>query len=76
MSLGCKSDSDCSSQTACFNGDCINPCVKVLPCGENANCRVLDRLPVRLMICECLPGYRGNAIVRCDESKFIQLVNL
>jgi hypothetical protein len=23
------------------------------------------------MICECLPGYHGNAAVHCDKSKFL-----
>lgn len=30
-------------------------------------CKVLDTLPVRTMICECLPGYQGNAAVQCDK---------
>lgn len=62
----CKADNECPSQTACFNGQCINPCTKIAPCGINAECKVLDTSPIRTMICECLPGYRGNALVRCD----------
>ena len=64
----CKADNECPSQTACFNGECINPCVKIEPCGINADCKVLDTSPVRTMICECIPGYRGNAVVRCDKT--------
>ncbi|KAM0733299.1 Cuticlin-3 [Formica fusca] len=62
----CKADNECPSQTACFNGQCINPCTEIKPCGINAECKVLDTSPIRTMICECLPGYRGNAVVRCD----------
>lgn len=71
MTEKCKADNECPSQTACFNGECINPCVKIEPCGINADCKVLDTSPVRTMICECIPGYRGNAVVRCDKSNFL-----
>ncbi len=40
--------------------------------GVNAHCRVVDTLPVRTMICECLPGYRGNAAIRCDLRKYFK----
>lgn len=63
----CKHDHECPSQTACFDGECINPCTKIEPCGVNAECTVLDTTPVRTMICECLPGYRGNAVIRCEK---------
>ncbi|PNF22176.1 hypothetical protein B7P43_G05064 [Cryptotermes secundus] len=64
---GCREDYDCPSQTACIGGECVNPCDATEPCGTNANCRVLDTVPVRTMICECLPGYHGNAAVHCDK---------
>lgn len=66
----CKGDYECPSQKACINGECINPCDDATPCGVNANCKVLNTLPVRTMICECKPGYQGNAAVQCDKSKF------
>lgn len=65
----CIHDYECPSETACFNGECINPCVKIAPCGVNAQCNVLDTKPVRTMICECIPGYRGNAVIRCDKTR-------
>jgi hypothetical protein len=64
----CRKDSDCPSQFACIGGECVNPCTSTEPCGVNAECRVLDTQPVRTMICECLPGYQGNAAVQCDKS--------
>lgn len=67
--VGCESDSECPSQLACINAQCKNPCEEGRPCGINAECRVLDTLPVRTMLCECLPGYRGNAAVQCDLRK-------
>jgi hypothetical protein len=71
---GCKEDYECPSQTACIAGECVNPCNATAPCGTNANCRVLDTLPVRTMICECLPGYQGNAAVHCKKSKLYMLI--
>ncbi|ROT61488.1 hypothetical protein C7M84_020740 [Penaeus vannamei] len=62
--VGCRSDGDCPSKTACINGECIDPC-GLEPCGENAECRVVDTVPVRTVACECLPGYQGDALDKC-----------
>ena len=65
VEIGCRSDSECPSQTACINQECINPCSVADPCGENAKCQVLDTLPVRTMVCVCITGYQGNAAIKC-----------
>ncbi|RZF34371.1 hypothetical protein LSTR_LSTR008910 [Laodelphax striatellus] len=64
----CVSDTECPSQTACINAECVNPCPLSQPCGNNTICQVFDTTPVRTMICECLPGYQGNAAIKCDNS--------
>lgn len=69
----CVTDSDCPSQTACINSQCVNPCDSTQPCGVNTRCQVFDTPVWRTMVCECLPGYQGNAAVRCDLSKFLSL---
>lgn len=66
--MGCRSDGDCPSKTACINGECIDPC-GLEPCGENAECRVVDTVPVRTVACECLPGYQGDALDKCIPSR-------
>ena len=68
----CHYDGDCPTQTACIGGECVNPCNATEPCGVNSICKVLDSLPVRTMICECLPGYQGNAAIQCDKSKLFK----
>lgn len=74
METKCVGDDECPSQTACINGECVNPCNSTEPCGVNTRCQVFDTLPVRTMICECLPGYQGNAAVQCDKgNKFYKL---
>lgn len=72
--IGCRSDGECPSQTACINGDCIDPC-GLDPCGENTECRVVDTVPVRTIACECLPGYQGDAAEKCVESEISVLCN-
>lgn len=61
----CAIDIDCPSGLACLYSTCVNPCLQSTPCGDNAVCRVINTLPVRTMICECKPGYKGNALVEC-----------
>lgn len=71
----CRDDSDCPSQTACINSECINPCNATQPCGVNAECKVLDTVPVRTMICVCIEGYQGNAAVQCDRSMLYEFIS-
>lgn len=61
----CSVDADCPSKLACFSGRCKNPCVETHPCGGHAVCSVVDTLPLRTMVCQCEPGYVGNADVEC-----------
>lgn len=68
-SVECKMDADCSSKLACFSGSCRNPCIETKPCGANAECSVVDTLPLRTMTCLCLPGYLGDADVECKRGK-------
>lgn len=63
----CHDDGDCPSRTACILENCVDACNATQPCGVNAFCRALDTIPVRTLICECLPGYQGNAAIQCDK---------
>lgn len=64
----CASDIDCPSGSACLNAKCVDPCRHPSPCGPNAECKVIDTLPVRTMTCECKPGFSGNALVECTPN--------
>ncbi|KAJ8890112.1 hypothetical protein PR048_009619 [Dryococelus australis] len=64
----CSMDADCASKLACFSGVCRNPCTEINPCGSNAECSVVDTLPLRTMSCLCLPGFVGDADVECKPA--------
>lgn len=57
----CISDSDCSYDLACKNEKCQDPC----NCGVGADCRVYNHRGV----CQCPPGYTGDAYQLCTRSK-------
>ena len=62
----CYTDGECPSKEACFDGECVNPCLRVRPCATNAQCEVKNELPFRVMVCTCKPGYTGKGDERCD----------
>lgn len=56
----CVQSSECSSNKACINQKCVDPCPNV--CGTNALCRVQNHSP----ICSCIPNYIGDPFTRCN----------
>jgi len=38
--VGCRADSECDSNKACYQGECVNPCLLDQTCGSNADCTV------------------------------------
>lgn len=56
----CVQSSECSSNKACINQKCVDPCPNV--CGTNAVCRVQNHSP----ICSCIPNYIGDPFTRCN----------
>jgi hypothetical protein len=55
----CVVNSECSSQYACINQKCADPCAG--SCGANSECRVANHIP----ICNCEQGYEGDPFVAC-----------
>lgn len=55
----CVTNSDCSTDQACINQRCIDPCVG--SCAVEAECRVLNHNP----ICSCRVGYTGDPFRFC-----------
>ena len=55
----CIVNSDCSSETACINRKCQDPCPGL--CGRNAYCRVRNHVP----ICVCNQGFIGDPFSSC-----------
>lgn len=56
MEPECRKDPDCPSQHACINAICQNPCALGNPCLPSQECRVVDGVPLRTMVCECPPN--------------------
>ena len=55
----CTINSDCSSDKACLNRKCRDPCPGL--CGSNAYCRVRNHIPV----CVCDRGFSGDPFSHC-----------
>jgi hypothetical protein len=56
----CMMNTECSSNRACINLKCQNPCHGV--CGNNALCSVINHSPT----CSCISGYKGNPFEGCS----------
>lgn len=69
----CVVSAECSSNLACINQKCINPCPG--PCGINAECNVIHHSP----ICACRQRYTGDPFSRCfpmpGERNFFEYLN-
>lgn len=57
----CVVSSECSSNQACINQRCKDPCPGT--CGPYARCQVFQHNP----ICSCPPGYTGDPFVSCSQ---------
>lgn len=55
----CISHSECSSNRACINEKCRDPCPG--SCGNNARCEVINHIP----ICTCSDEYTGDPFTSC-----------
>lgn len=55
----CVVNSECSTDRACINQKCTNPCPNT--CGFDAHCHTRNHNP----ICACPPGYTGDPFSQC-----------
>lgn len=67
----CTINPECSSNLACINQRCVDPCVG--SCGLNAVCSVINHVA----ICTCIQGYNGDPFASCQltPSKFCHELN-
>lgn len=59
----CSSNQDCPFHLACINEHCQDPC----NCAPGAQCRVDNHVAT----CKCLPGFVGDAYVRCTTIQYL-----
>ncbi|CAH1986493.1 unnamed protein product [Acanthoscelides obtectus] len=63
----CRSHSECSSNQACINKKCQNPCVISNPCSQSQDCQVQEHQPVCVKVCQCQKDSDcGNHNYVCD----------
>lgn len=55
----CVSNGECSTNLACINQKCRDPCPG--SCGANAECRVISHTPM----CVCMAGFTGDPFTQC-----------
>jgi len=55
----CTINPECSSNLACVNQKCSDPCPG--SCGTNARCNVVNHTPV----CSCNSGFTGDPFIGC-----------
>lgn len=61
----CRQDSDCPSQHGCINKKCQNPCIVENVCSVDQECRVLDTIPIRSIMCQCPSDFIADKDGRC-----------
>ena len=69
----CVVNSDCSSDKACINRKCQDPCPGL--CGVNAYCSVRNHVP----LCICNQGYIGDPFSSCyrqTSKSFFKMQNI
>lgn len=55
----CTTSAECSTNLACVNKKCVDPCPGV--CGQSAYCRVVNHSP----LCICNSGFTGDPFSIC-----------
>lgn len=63
----CTINAECSSNLACINEKCADPCVG--SCGVNSICTVVKHSPV----CQCKNGFSGDPFSVCSEIQYCKL---
>lgn len=61
----CTQDFECPKDLACINEKCLNPCKEIGPCDSSAECRVINSVPVRTMMCVCPDNWAPNENGQC-----------
>lgn len=64
----CRTNTECSSDKACINQRCQNPCSSNR-CGLNAECITINHHPS----CHCQSGLAGDPQLQCFKRKFFLL---
>ena len=59
----CEHDVDCPDNRACIQHQCLDPCVLLDPCGNEAVCETTSHRPV----CRCPAGWGGNPHEGCYQ---------
>lgn len=79
--LECNLDKQCSSDKACIEGRCQNPCTasKKAPCPKDKSCEVLNHQPICICMKDCSPSLsiclRDNGCPRNQACRVFKCVD-
>lgn len=68
----CRTDAECPSLLACIDARCQNPCTHTDICTPDQQCKVLNTLPLRTIICQCPPDTIVDSNGRCRSVVHLQ----
>lgn len=69
-------DSECPLNFACINTKCQDPCVSAGMCSSEQECKVLNTIPLRTMICLCPPNTITDVNGQCKQIGMYQSYKL
>lgn len=66
IAIECEDSADCTTEKACINSHCVDPCTLPNACGQKALCTSQNHVG----FCSCEPGYTGDPQLGCVQLQY------